>query len=218
MRDLLPPTVAVAVAGPGDWSGTLLPAESACLSDRAVESRRRDFTAGRMCARRALAGLGLPTAPVPSAPDRSPVWPAGVVGTITHTRGYCAAAAARTTDVRSLGMDAERHRELNPGVRRAICLPEEEVDLARLPAGVPWPTVLFSIKETVYKVWHPVVGTWLDFHDARVTVDPDAGTFTARIAPARLAAAPVTDPPSSITGRFAVDAELVRSAAVLDPR
>ncbi|SBT54434.1 4'-phosphopantetheinyl transferase EntD (siderophore biosynthesis) [Micromonospora narathiwatensis] len=208
----------MAVAGPEDWSGVLLPAERACLGDRAVASRRRDFTAGRVCARRALAGLGLPAVPVTSAADRSPVWPAGAVGTITHTRDYCAAAAARATDFRAVGMDAERPRELNPGVRRAICLPEEEADLARLPAGLPWPTVLFSVKETVYKVWHPVVGTWLDFHDARVTLDPEAGTFTARIAPARVAAAPVPDPPASITGRFTVDTGLVRAAAVLAPR
>ncbi|RZU73150.1 4'-phosphopantetheinyl transferase EntD [Micromonospora kangleipakensis] len=215
MRDLLPPVVAVAVAGPDDWAGDLLPAELACLSDRAVPSRRRDFTAGRVCARRALAALGLPAAPVPAATDRSPVWPAGVVGAITHTHGYCAAAAARSGEIRSVGLDAERHRELSAGVRRMICLPEEEADLAGLPAGVSWPAVVFSAKETVYKLWHPVVGTWLDFHDARVTLDPDAGTFTARIAPARLHAAPVADPPALITGRFSVDADLVRTAAVL---
>lgn len=218
MRDLLPPTVAVAVAGPGDWAGELLPAERACLSDRAVQSRRRDFTAGRVCARRALAGLGLAVAPVLSAPDRSPVWPPGVVGTITHTPGYCAAAAARSAEIRSLGMDAERHKELNPGVRRLICLPEEEESFARLPAGVSWPAVVFSAKESIYKVWHPIVGTWLDFHDARVELDADAGTFTARIAPARVDAAPVADAPSMVVGRFAVDGELVRTAAVLVPR
>ncbi|MBM0229992.1 4'-phosphopantetheinyl transferase, partial [Micromonospora sp. ATA51] len=157
----------------------------------------------------------LPAAPVPAAPDRSPVWPAGVVGAITHTHGYCAAAAARSGEIRSVGLDAERHRELNAGVRRMICLPEEEAGLAGLPTGVSWPAVVFSAKETVYKLWHPVVGTWLDFHDARVTLDPDAGTFTARIAPARLHAAPVADPPALVTGRFSVDADLVRTAAVL---
>ncbi|GAA2706158.1 4'-phosphopantetheinyl transferase [Micromonospora olivasterospora] len=218
MRDLLPPEVAVAVADATDWSGELLPAERACLGERAVESRRRDFTAGRVCARRALARLGVPEAAVPSAPDRSPVWPAGLVGTITHTRGYCAAAVARAGEVRSVGMDAERHRDLNAGVRRLIGLPEEWDDVARLPGGVPWPVVLFSAKETVYKVWHPVVRTWLDFHDARVTLDPDSGLFTARITPARLDAAPVPDPPATVTGRFAVDADLVRTAAVLLPR
>jgi 4'-phosphopantetheinyl transferase EntD len=215
MRDLLPPVVSVAVAGVADWAGGLLPAERACLSERAVQSRRRDFTAGRVCARRAMAELGLPAVPVPSAADRAPVWPDGVVGTITHTTGYCAAAAARSTEIRSVGMDAERHKELNPGVRRLICLPEEEERCARLPSGISWPAVVFSAKETVYKVWHPVVGSWLDFHDAQVELDPDAGVFTARIAPARVDAAQVARPPALITGRFAVDADLVRTAAVL---
>ncbi|TDB76623.1 4'-phosphopantetheinyl transferase [Micromonospora sp. KC723] len=215
MRDLLPPTVSVVVAGPADWTGELLTAERSGLGERAVQSRRRDFTAGRVCARRALAGLGLPAVPVPAAADRSPVWPAGVVGTITHTHGYCAAAVARATDVRSVGMDAERHRELNPGVRRLICRPEEEERLARLPVGVWWPLVLFSAKETVYKVWHPVVGSWLDFRDATVELDPQAGTFTARIDPARVAAATVADPPAVISGRFVVEGDLVRTAAVL---
>ncbi|GAB3946415.1 hypothetical protein GCM10027614_39920 [Micromonospora vulcania] len=97
MRDLLPATVAVAVAGPDDWAGELLAAEQACLGERAVESRRRDFTAGRVCARRAMADLGLPASAVPAAADRAPVWPAGVVGAITHTTGYCAAPPRAAT-------------------------------------------------------------------------------------------------------------------------
>ncbi|WFE38322.1 4'-phosphopantetheinyl transferase superfamily protein [Micromonospora sp. WMMD998] len=218
MRDLLPPAVAVAVAGPADWSGALLPVERAALGDRAVPSRRRDFTAGRVCARRALAALGLPATPVPAGTDRAPIWPPGVVGTITHTAGYCAAAAAHASDLRAVGIDAERRRPLTPGVRRKVCRPDEEADLARLPSGPPWPTVLFSVKETVYKVWYPLVGTWLGFPDARVTLDPDAGTFHAEIAPTRLADAPVSDPPSSMSGRFAVDDDLVRTAAVLTRR
>jgi 4'-phosphopantetheinyl transferase EntD len=218
MRDLLPSAVAVAVAGPADWTGDLLPAEQACLSERAVQTRRRDFAAGRNCARRALRDLGLPTAAVPAAADRAPVWPAGVVGSITHTAGYCAAAAAHTTDIRSVGMDAEQHREINPGVRRLVLLPEEEAACARLPSDISWPVVLFSAKETIYKVWYPVVRSWLDFHDARLDLNPDAGTFTARIAPARVDAAGVEDPPASITGRFVIADGLVRTAAVLPLR
>ncbi|MGI5525363.1 4'-phosphopantetheinyl transferase family protein [Micromonospora sp. CA-259024] len=218
MRDLLPATVAVAVAGPDDWTGELLPAEQACLGERAVQTRRRDFTAGRACARRALTDLGLPPTAVPSAADRAPVWPAGVVGTITHTTGYCAAAAAYTTDIRSVGIDAEQHREVSPGVRRLVLLPEEEATCARLPSGTFWPVVLFSAKETVYKVWYPVVRSWLDFQDARLELDPDAGTFTARIAPARVDAAAVDDPPTSISGQFVIADGLVRTAAVLSLR
>ncbi|MEV4500113.1 4'-phosphopantetheinyl transferase superfamily protein [Micromonospora arborensis] len=218
MRDLLPSTVAVAVAGPADWTSELLPAEQACLSERAVATRRGDFAAGRACARRALTDLGLPPTAVPAAADRAPVWPAGVVGAITHTTGYCAAAAAHTTDIRSVGIDAEQHREVSPGVNRLVLLPEEEANCARLPSGTHWPIVLFSAKETVYKVWYPLVGSWLDFHDARLDLDPDAGTFTARIAPARVDAAGVDDPPASISGRFVVADGLVRTAAVLSLR
>ncbi|MET7468431.1 4'-phosphopantetheinyl transferase superfamily protein [Micromonospora sp. NPDC005222] len=218
MRDLLPASVAVAVAGPADWSGELLPAELATLGERVVPGRRRDFTAGRLCARRALAALGRPATPVPAGADRAPIWPAGVVGAITHTSDYCAAAVARAADVRAVGIDAERYRPLSPGVRRKVCRPDEEVELARLPAGTHWPTVVFSAKETVYKIWHPLVGTWLGFADAQVVIDPEAGTFHAEIAPARLAAAPVPDPPSAVTGRFAVDDDLVRTAAVLPHR
>lgn len=218
MRDLLPPEVAVAVAAPADWTGELLSAEAVCLGERAVETRRRDFTAGRVCARRAMAALGLPPLPVTSSPDRAPAWPAGVVGAITHTRGYCAAAAARAVEVRSVGIDAERHKQLDPGVRRMICSAEEEEHCARLPVGVSWPVVLFSAKETVYKVWHPIVGSWLDFHDAVVELDPSSGTFVARISPAKVAAAAVADPPTVITGRFAIEPELVRTAAVLRHR
>ncbi|WDZ86715.1 4'-phosphopantetheinyl transferase family protein [Micromonospora cathayae] len=219
MRDLLPPSVAVAVAGPADFVGELLPAEQACLGERAVESRRRDFTAGRVCARRAMTDLGLPPVAVPSAEDRSPVWPAQVVGTITHTRGYAAAAAARRDEVRSVGMDAEQHKILDDGVRRLICLPAELDRCPQLPAGTSWHAVIFSAKETVYKVWHPVVGTWLDFHDAHVELDPDAGVFTARVAPAKVEQAreKVDDPPGLITGRFVVADGLVRTAAVLLP-
>ncbi|GHJ10292.1 4'-phosphopantetheinyl transferase [Micromonospora humidisoli] len=215
MRDLLPATVSVAVAGTADWVGELLPEERAGLGERAVERRRRDFTAGRVCARRAMTALGLPATPVPAAPNRAPVWPDGLVGTITHTRDYCAAAVARRADLRAVGMDAERQRDLNPGVRRMILHPEEEDRLARLPGGVNWPIVVFSAKETVYKVWHPVVGSWLDFLDASVDLDPDAGVFTARIDPARVSAATVADPPTVVTGRFAVEDDLVRTAAVL---
>ncbi|SCL18431.1 4'-phosphopantetheinyl transferase family protein [Micromonospora inyonensis] len=220
MRDLLPPPVAVVVAGPADFTGELLAAEQACLGERAVESRRRDFTAGRVCARRAIAALGLAPVPVPSAADRSPVWPTDVVGTITHTRGYCAAAAARADEVRSVGMDADQHKILDAGVRRLILRPEEVERYERLPAGTSWPALIFSAKETVYKVWHPVVGTYLDFQDASVEIDPDSGSWIARISPAKVEAAreKVTDPPSVITGRFTVDAGLVRTAAVLPHR
>ena len=165
-----------------------------------------------------MTALGLPATPVPAAPNRAPVWPTGLIGTITHTRGYCAAAVARRTDLRAVGHGRRAAPGTRTGVRRMILRPEEADRLARLPAGVSWPVVVFSAKETVYKVWHPVVGSWLDFLDATVELDPDTGVFTARIDPARVAAATVADPPSVVTGRFVIEDDLVRTAAVLPLR
>jgi 4'-phosphopantetheinyl transferase EntD len=31
----------------------------------------------------------------------------------------------------------------------------------------------------VYKAWFPLTGRWLDFTEARIGVQPEAGTFTA---------------------------------------
>jgi len=65
-----------------------------------------------------------------------------------------------------------------------VSTPGERTKLAVLGEvwpGVPWDRLLFSAKESVYKAWAPVVGTFLDFDGADVTFDPAAGTFTARL-------------------------------------
>src|SRR5690242_8343874 len=68
------------------------------LLGRAAPERQLEFRAGRHCARLAMGLLGA-AGPVLRAPDRSPVWPSGIVGSIAHTRtrnrGFCGAAVAR---------------------------------------------------------------------------------------------------------------------------
>lgn len=64
---ILPAPVASAEVFGDDPAATLLPGERAIIA-RAVESRRREFTTARGCARSALAGLGLPPVPVLPGP------------------------------------------------------------------------------------------------------------------------------------------------------
>ncbi|MFI5912950.1 4'-phosphopantetheinyl transferase [Dactylosporangium sp. NPDC051541] len=213
MRDLLPEWVAVEVAGEADYTAALLPAEAAALSARAVANRRREFTAGRTCARRALSRLGVHGRPLVPAENRAPVWPDGTTGSITHTAGYCAAAVARRADVRAVGIDAERRTILPENVRSAICRPEELAWCARRPDEDWWAAVHFSAKEVVYKLWSPIMGTWLDFLEARLTIDVDRGEFEAEILPEKLAKEPGA--PKLFRGRFHADPDLVRSAGVV---
>jgi 4'-phosphopantetheinyl transferase EntD len=204
---LLPAGVVTVEAGEADWTAPLLPEEEA-LVDRAVEKRRREFTAGRTCARLALARLGWTDFPILAGPHREPLWPPGVVGAITHSLGYCAAAVARVTDVRSLGIDAERRGPLPAGVAELVCTEPERRWTAALP-GDHWGTLVFSAKESVYKAWYPVAGRWLDYLDAELTVDPERGCFEARILQPNAAE---VFPWNPLTGRFAVDEERVFTA------
>lgn len=161
----------------------LFPAELAII-ERAVEKRRREFTTARACVREAFAQLGLPMAAITSGPCGEPLWPSGIVGSITHCNGYRGCAVARSTDILTLGIDAEPHAALPEGVLSDISVTEELAwlrDRRRDIPGVHWDRLLFSAKESVYKAWFPISKRWLGFKDAVVTVNPSAEAFVARL-------------------------------------
>lgn len=212
---LLPSPVATAEAY-ADVSGASFPEELAAVA-YAVESRRREFLTVRHCARQALARLGdYPAAPITSTPRGAPRWPAGVVGSMTHTAGYRAAAVARADDIRSIGIDAELHEALDPAVLEAVTVPEERALLADLAAsrpGTAWDRILFSAKESVYKAWFPLTGRMLEFEDATVDIDPLTARFRARL----LVPAPASAGAGlhEFGGRWLADAGLVVTAVAL---
>jgi 4'-phosphopantetheinyl transferase EntD len=207
ITSLLPEPVVAEEATVDPPDVRLFPAEEAMVA-RAVPKRRHEFGTGRHLARLAMARLGVEPAPLLTGERGSPVWPDGIVGTITHCAGYRAAAVARTSAIRSVGIDAEPDEPLPDGVLDMIALPEERERIAKLPAGVSWDRLLFSIKESVYKTWFPITRRWLDFEGASVTIDPE-GTFSARIL--------VDGPVSHFDGRWLAGGGLVLSAIALQP-
>ncbi|MER7761393.1 4'-phosphopantetheinyl transferase superfamily protein [Streptomyces sp. NPDC097619] len=184
----------------------------------AVPARRAEFATVRLCARRALAGLGLAPGPLLPGTAGAPRWPDGVVGTMTHCRGYRAAAVARRTDLAALGLDAEPNEPLpQPGMLELVSLPEERGQLRSLAARRPsvcWDRLLFSTKESVYKTWYPLTGRPLDFDEARIDLDP-AGTFRAEL----LVDGPVVDGirVTAFEGRWRTGRGVVVSAVALPP-
>jgi enterobactin synthetase component D / holo-[acyl-carrier protein] synthase len=214
---LVPAGVVVADAT-GPLPGEALLPEEEALVAKAIGKRRSEFTTVRTCARIALAELGVAPGPVLSGPKREPLWPAGIVGSITHCDGYRAVAVARAADVVSLGIDAEPHAALPDGILERVTVPAEREHLRGLPAGVHWDRLLFSAKESVYKTWFPLAGRWLGFEDAALTFapgpDPRRGEFVARLL--------VADRPSvagtvltTLTGRYAVGGGLLVTAITL---
>ena len=106
-RRLFDADVAVAEVDPReiDPEHVLLPAERDAV-ERAIDTRRMQYAAGRHCAREGMRALGLPPGPVTPDSDRAPRFPPGVVGTITHTQWWAAAAVARDTQRAALGVGA----------------------------------------------------------------------------------------------------------------
>ncbi|MGH3900034.1 MAG: 4'-phosphopantetheinyl transferase family protein [Pseudonocardiaceae bacterium] len=197
IEKILPRVVACAEAFDDPPDAVLYPQEEAVIS-RAVEKRRREFRTVRHCARQALRELGLPPAAVLPGEHREPLWPPGIVGSMTHCAGYRAAAVARRRDLLTVGIDAEPHQPLPSGVLEAIALADEQIRIGELIAAhgaSHWDRILFCAKETVYKAWFPLTQRWLGFHDATVTIEPTAldaamnptvigpteGTFSARL-------------------------------------
>jgi 4'-phosphopantetheinyl transferase EntD len=210
LERILPPGVRTAYARTDPPEAVLFPAEAALVAG-AVAKRRDEFTTVRHCARLALAELGVPPAPILRGVRGAPVWPKGIVGSLTHCAGYRGAAVARAGEVGGIGVDAEVHGPLPEGVLDLVSSEGERAHLARLARlrpSVQWERLLFSAKESVYKVWSPVTGEWLGFEGAELTFDPEAETFSARLL--------VDGPIETLAGRFLVEDGIVLTAIVLD--
>jgi 4'-phosphopantetheinyl transferase EntD len=162
--------------------GELFPEEAVLIAGAAAK-RRREFTGVRVCARLALARAGVRPAPIMPGPSGSPLWPTGVVGSMTHCDGYRAAAVGRADTFAAIGIDAEPHEVLPAGVLRRVASESERTALAGLAAVAPefcWDRMLFSAKESVYKAWFPATGRRLGFCDAEVDLDV-SGRFAAHL-------------------------------------
>ncbi|TDK42130.1 4'-phosphopantetheinyl transferase family protein [Antarcticimicrobium luteum] len=212
-RPLLPAAVVLAASDPRAPQPPALPEERAALA-HARPRRLREFDAGRAAARRAMAQLGVPPAPVLHGPDRAPVWPGGLAGTITHCDTACLAAVARAENFRALGLDLEDDNPLAPDLLATICTPSELDRLAAVPPGRRGQIakLIFSAKEAAYKAQYPLSRTLFDFQTLEIELDAGgAGHFTARFlrAVAPFAAG------SRLSGRYAIGGGRIVTAVVL---
>lgn len=179
---LFPAEVITEEAHPMCLRGTLYSEEEAYLKN-ALPKRRREFTAGRLCARRALMQLGIENFPLLVGNNREPIWPNGIVGSVSHTEGYCAVAVSRKCLIDTLGLDVELTWSLSRDCWRQICTRTELAWVDSLPSDRRQQNValLFSAKECLYKCQYPISKAWLDFHDVAITIDPDMGEFDATL-------------------------------------
>lgn len=171
LRALLPAEVVVVEGRLADARGELFDAESAAAAN-AVPRRRHEFSAGRFMAHTAMQMLLGRAFALPMGPDRAPLWPEGVIGSITHTDAFGAVALALRGRWASVGIDLDVVSRFDASLASIICTPRER----RLGLWLP---LVFSAKESVYKAQFALTRQWLDFADLEVSVE--AGRFEAAL-------------------------------------
>ncbi len=168
----------ICLVGTNDFTrqGDLFPVEEEYI-DNALAKRKLEFQSGRKCARKALQFFNVDPCPIPAGASREPIWPRGYVGSITHCEGFYAAAVARAATYRSLGIDAERNRNIPPEIRDLIltdkekswyCFPTDKTNI-----------IIFSAKESIFKCLYPLVNHYIDFLEIDLVIDRPNFKFRA---------------------------------------
>ena len=129
-----------------------------------------DFSTGRYCAIKALEQLGIQDVIIPIGKDREPIWPDGIVGSISHCDSLTGAIVAKKSDHISLGLDIEEIGRVTSDLWDLVFTETEKNFLSGLSDEdkLVQSTAIFSIKEAFYKFQYPLTKTFLDFLDVEV--------------------------------------------------
>ena len=145
------------------------------FAENGKTKRWQEFLLGRECAESQLHALGEYSA-VEVNEDRSPAWPQGFVGSISHSNKWVWASVARDSDLRSLGIDTEivTDAETADQIRSEIAT-EKEWTITAATGLNPYQqfSVVFSAKEAFYKCWYPINPRYFSFTDAVVAAASD---------------------------------------------
>lgn len=152
--------------------------------EKSVVKRKSEFLAGRYCAHRALEKLDIAPGLIGIGEGRSPLWPEGVVGSISHCHGYAIAAAARRRSLLAVGLDIEDI--VTPETQRKLSnsvLNDDELFLLEqdMPPESVF-TLIFSVKESFFKAAYPWVKAYFGFEAMSVTwIDWQAEDLAFRV-------------------------------------
>jgi 4'-phosphopantetheinyl transferase EntD len=143
----------------------LLPAE-AIIIERAAAKRRADFSTGRYCAVQALGRFVNYRPEILQGKGKEPLWPNGIVGSISHSQSLTGAVVARQADVTAIGLDIETIGGVQADMWHLLFNADEQTLIqSKQDNAVIWATLLFSLKESFYKLQYPLTSLFLDFTD-----------------------------------------------------
>jgi 4'-phosphopantetheinyl transferase EntD len=131
------------------------------------DKRRQEFASGRHAAHYAIRALSPESdEAIARNSDRTPQFPTGIVGSISHSGEISVAAVARSEDFLTIGIDIQVLRDVDAApLERKICTTEEAVWTDGSSEQI---LRVFSVKEAVYKAVYSGLGTKLTASEIRV--------------------------------------------------
>jgi 4'-phosphopantetheinyl transferase EntD len=144
----------------------LYPAEMA-LVEGSANKRKTDFSTGRYCARKALEQIGIDYAEILRDSGKQPLWPEGIVGSISHSSLLTGAIVGKSKNIVSVGLDIETIGGVESNMWHLLFLESEQQFLNSLNEEDRnmYPTLLFSLKESFYKFQYPLTRQFLEFNE-----------------------------------------------------
>lgn len=170
LRTIAGPDVGVGVADPAAPAPALMPEEIPATT-RMIPKRLREFAAGRSAARNAMSDLGVTPQAIPMGPNRAPIWPEALNGSIAHCD--LVAAAIVTLAATPLGLDIEEDSALPYDLWHVVLTEEEQKYLSRQPVADQGKQAksLFCAKEAVHKLHSPLSNQLLPFNAVTITLE-----------------------------------------------
>lgn len=155
----------------GDFRGLLLPGEANGIHNW-VEKRQLEYSTGRHLAHVAMQALGVVPMAIDRHDDRSPIWPAQILGSIAHCDDLAIALVALAGACRGLGVDVERRGRIGSDLFATLFTAHEQGAISSGTSA----TELFCAKEALYKAVHPLVKTFINFTDVSLVNDAAEST------------------------------------------
>lgn len=151
-----------------------------------IKKRQAEFFFGRLAARLALNRLDSAwrCETILTGASREPIWPTGIVGSISHNNFLAAAVTLNQEDAVGIGIDIETIvTDEQKEEMLDIVISLTELDYLRTWDSVlPLPillTLVFSAKESFYKGAFSAIGRFFDFSAAQVShIDIKNGTIS----------------------------------------
>ena len=145
-----------------------------------VVKRQASFLAGRALVAHAFDLAQLPPSDIPIGPNRAPIWPTGISGSISHTTKFCACLVSQNP-MQFVGIDIETFLTAKnlPAVMKRVITDHEKKWLATQDDEIDLElcTLIFSAKETIYKALFPIAQHFFGFDAAHISALPNGQTI-----------------------------------------